>query len=164
MVLVILIMGEMKSISHIEREREREREDRHNPKPKNKVLATTATTRNNSSSSTSEKQHHLIYLFALPFQPTPTNSHWSHPLSSARTHPRLSVSLSLTAREEKEEKTRRTLSLSLYTEAKKTQVIQIRKKRHGDSTHPILKNNEESTPPNSLSLFLQWPSWTKIYV
>jgi hypothetical protein len=34
MVLVILIMGEMKSISHIEREREREREDGHNPKPK----------------------------------------------------------------------------------------------------------------------------------
>jgi hypothetical protein len=31
---------------------------------------------------------------------------------------------------------------------------------------PYQKTKEESTPPNSLSLslFLQWPSWTKIYV
>jgi len=107
MVLVMLIMGEMKSISHIERERERERGSPQS-KAKNKVLATTATTRNNSSSSTSEKQHHLIYLFALPFQPNP------HQFSLIS--PSLSLSLSLShCEEEKEEKTRKDpFTVSLY--------------------------------------------------
>ena len=100
----------------------------------------------------------------MPFQPNP---HQFSLISPSLSHTLLSLSLSLSLSlrgKEKKKKLARTLSLSLYTEAKETQVIQIRKKRHGNSTHPILKNNEESTPPNSLSLFLQWPSWTKIYV
>jgi hypothetical protein len=94
-----------------EKERERER-GWPQSKAKNKVLATTATTRNNSSSSTSEKQHHLIYLFALPFQPNP---HQFSLISPSLSHTLLSLSLSLTAREGKEEKTRKDpFTVSLY--------------------------------------------------